>query len=248
MTCILKSFQVYKNKLNSSLELNSRKSVSDEVFINNTPLLSNNFPKIENKLGFYPIVNSVLWVERLLKAGVSVIQLRIKNKKNKEISKEIQMAVSLSNKYRAHLFINDYFKEAIEYGAYGIHLGQEDLKFVDLPMIHKSGLCLGISTHNKYELDIAKRLKPSYIAIGHIFPTKTKKMLSQPQGLEGLKLMLQSTLNYSTVAIGGISIEKAPDVLATGVGGISLVSAITQSNDWRFVVKKFLNLVEHYII
>ncbi|MFN6886558.1 thiamine phosphate synthase, partial [Proteus mirabilis] len=88
--------------------------------------------------------------------------------------------------YNARLFINDYWQLAIKHHAYGVHLGQEDLDIADLDAIKQSGLCLGISTHNDTELQRAKRLLPSYIALGHIFPTTTKDMPSKPQGLRAL--------------------------------------------------------------
>ncbi|CAL1329055.1 thiamine phosphate synthase [Candidatus Providencia siddallii] len=203
------------------------------------------FKKTKKKLGLYPVVDSVLWIKRLLRIGVSVIQLRIKNKNNEELKNDIKNAVVLGKKYNAFVFINDYYDLAIKYGAYGVHLGQEDLLVSDLLTIHKNGLRLGISTHNKNELIIAKYICPSYISIGHIFPTKTKKMLSFPQGLKTLKTMVKSTSNYSTVAIGGISVEKVLDVLSTGVGGISLVSAITKVNNWDYITKTLLKLIEN---
>ncbi len=78
------------------------------------------------------------------------------------------------------------------------------------------------------EIDVALAARPSYIALGHVFPTQTKQMPSAPQGLEQLARHIQRPADYPTVAIGGISPEKAPGVLATGVGSIAVVSAITR--------------------
>ncbi|SUC29495.1 Thiamine-phosphate synthase [Providencia rettgeri] len=69
-------------------------------------------------------------------------------------------------------------------------------------------------------------------------------MPSSPQGLETLKAMVEATPDYPTVAIGGISIDKVPDVLATGVGSVALVSAITKADDWRAATETLLNLIE----
>jgi thiamine-phosphate pyrophosphorylase len=205
----------------------------------NTP-----FASTEKKLGLYPVVDSVEWIERLLKTGVTTLQLRIKDKQPEDIEQEIVEAIKLGKQYHARLFINDYWQLAIKHHAYGIHLGQEDLDIADLDAIKKSGLRLGISTHDEMELQRAKTLRPSYIALGHIFPTTTKDMPSKPQGLEALKHQVEQTPDFPTVAIGGISLERVPDVVATGVGSVALVSAITKVPDWQQVTRKLLELVE----
>ncbi|EMI5492906.1 thiamine phosphate synthase [Providencia stuartii] len=207
----------------------------------NTP-----FPPTERYLGLYPVVDSVEWIERLLNAGVTTIQLRIKDKQNDEVRDAIQQAIALGKQHNARLFINDYWQLAVELGAYGVHLGQEDLETTDLVAIHQAGLRLGVSTHDEHELAIAKSVRPSYIAMGHIFPTETKVMPSSPQGLETLKSMVEATPDYPTVAIGGISIDKVPAVLATGVGSVALVSAITKADDWLAATKSLLQLVENH--
>ncbi len=66
--------------------------------------------------------------------------------------------------------------------AYGVHLGQEDLATTDLNTIREAGLRLGVSTHDDMEIDVALVARPSYIALGHVFPTQTKQMPSAPQG------------------------------------------------------------------
>ncbi|SUC38836.1 thiamine-phosphate pyrophosphorylase [Proteus mirabilis] len=69
-------------------------------------------------------------------------------------------------------------------------------------------------------------------------------MPSKPQGLRALKHQVEQTHDFPTVAIGGISLEKVSDVVATGVGGVALVSAITKASDWQQVTLKLLELVE----
>lgn len=205
----------------------------------NTP-----FALTEKKLGLYPVVDSVEWIERLLKIGVTTLQLRIKDKQPDDVEQEIIEAIKLGKQYHARLFINDYWQLAIKHHAYGVHLGQEDLDIADLNAIKQSGLRLGISTHDEVELQRAKTLRPSYIALGHIFPTTTKDMPSKPQGLKALKHQVEQTPDFPTVAIGGISLERVPDVVATGVGSVALVSAITKAPDWQQVTRKLLELVE----
>ncbi|OTA16971.1 thiamine-phosphate synthase [Xenorhabdus beddingii] len=202
------------------------------------------FAPTAHRLGLYPVVDSLTWIERLLEAGVSTLQLRLKDQPEEQVEKEIQSAIALGHQYNARLFINDYWRLAIKHQAYGVHLGQEDLAIADLDAIRQAGLRLGISTHDQQELARAKSLRPSYIALGHIFPTTTKEMPSSPQGLEALKQQVEITAEYPTVAIGGISLERVADVVATGVGGVALVSAITKAKDWRQATARLLHLVE----
>jgi thiamine-phosphate pyrophosphorylase len=200
------------------------------------------FPPVPYRLGLYPVVDSVTWLERLLAAGVKTLQLRIKDKPDDEVEGDVMAAITLGRRYDARLFINDYWRLAVKHQAYGVHLGQEDLETTDLNAIRQAGLRLGVSTHDDMEIDIALAARPSYIALGHVFPTQTKQMPSAPQGLAQLASHIARLKDYPTVAIGGISLERAPDVLATGVGSIAVVSAITQAPDWQIATAQLLEL------
>lgn len=200
------------------------------------------FPPVPFRLGLYPVVDSVEWIARLLEAGVRTLQLRIKDKRDDEVEAEVAAAIALGRQYNARLFINDYWRLAIKHHAYGVHLGQEDLETTDLKAIQTAGLRLGVSTHDDMEIDIALAARPSYIALGHVFPTQTKQMPSAPQGLEQLARHIARLGDYPTVAIGGISLARAPDVLATGVGSIAVVSAITRAADWQAATAQLLQL------
>jgi hydroxymethylpyrimidine kinase / phosphomethylpyrimidine kinase / thiamine-phosphate diphosphorylase len=191
------------------------------------------------KLGLYPVVDSVEWVERVLKLGVKTLQLRIKDKQPEQVEQQIIDAIALGKEYDARLFINDYWQLAIKHNAYGVHLGQEDMDVADLPLIADAGLRLGLSTHGYYEMLRARQLKPSYIALGHIFPTQTKEMPSDPQGLTRLSKYANLMSDIATVAIGGINLERAPAVWQTGIGSIAVVTAITLADDPKQVVERF---------
>ena len=135
------------------------------------------FARCDTKqLGIYPVVDSLEWIERLLKLGVKTLQLRIKDKADSEVEADIQAAIALGRDYQARLFINDYWQLAIECGAYGVHLGQEDIDDADLLAITNAGLRLGLSSHCFYEVARAKTIKPSYIAFGPVYATQTKDM------------------------------------------------------------------------
>ena len=203
------------------------------------------FPPVPLRMGLYPVVDSTVWIERLLDAGVRTLQLRIKAQTAQQAEDEIIKAITLGRHYNARLFINDFWQMAVKHHAWGVHLGQEDLDTADLAYIQRAGLRLGVSTHDDLEIDRALSVRPSYIALGHIFPTQTKVMPSSPQGLEQLTRHLARLSDYPTGAIGGISIARAHSVLATGVGRIAVVSAITQAPDWQQATQHLLELAGH---
>ena len=205
------------------------------------------FAGITAPIGFYPVIDSVAWLKRLLPLEPDVIQLRIKHGNSEEIEQQIAEAVLLSRDYKLRLFINDHWQLAIKYGAYGVHLGQEDLAQADLAAIAAAGLRLGVSTHSYTELLRARQIKPSYIALGHVFATQTKQMPSQPQGLTRLKRYAALCHDIPTVAIGGINAERLDAVLSCGVAGVAVVSAITaqQQPEQAFLALK-QRVEQHY--
>lgn len=197
-------------------------------------------------LGLYPVMDSADWIERLLKLGVKTVQLRIKDQPEDVLRREIQQSVALARKHDAQLFINDYWQLAIEYGAYGVHLGQEDLDSADLHAIANAGLRLGVSTHSFYEIARAHAVRPSYIAIGPIYNTTTKQMKFGPQGLQQLKIWVDLLApTYPLTAIGGISVERVTEVLATGIDSCAMVTAISLASDVEDTVARLLALHAH---
>lgn len=205
------------------------------------------FQLIDRKqLGLYPIIDSSNWLTTLLPLDIKTVQLRIKNKQGFELENEIKLSIALAKKYHANLFINDYWEMAIRYGAYGVHLGQKDLDTANIAAIRQARLRLGISTHCYYEVAHAHAFKPSYIACGPIFETTSKVMSFPAQGISQLKCW-RRTLNYPLVAIGGIDIEKLPDVLATNVDGIAMISAITQAKDPITATKNLMAMVNQHV-
>ncbi|MUJ37405.1 thiamine phosphate synthase [Aliivibrio fischeri] len=198
------------------------------------------FPNIDkSKFGLYPVVDDVSWIEKLLKLDVKTIQLRIKNPEQTDLEQQVIKAIRLGREYDAQVFINDYWQLAIKHKAFGIHLGQEDIEVANLQAIAEANICLGLSTHDDSELLKVKALNPSYLALGHIFPTPTKEMPSQPQGLTNLAKNQQLAGDTPTVAIGGIDLSVANDVWQTGVDSIAVVRAITEVENTEQAVAKF---------
>ena len=193
-------------------------------------------------LGLYPVVDSSEWIERLLDAGVTTIQLRIKDPDQANLEQEIAHSIELAKQRNARLFINDYWQLAIKHQAYGVHLGQSDLDSADIVAIREAGLRLGISTHSYFEAARAWRFRPSYVALGPIYPTTSKVMPWRPQGLTELTRWV-SMFAVPVVAIGGIGLTQFEQVADTGVDGIAMISALTAADDPESVVSSMQQIL-----
>ncbi|NAZ48014.1 thiamine phosphate synthase [Vibrio toranzoniae] len=211
------------------------------------------FPELsKNSLGLYPVVDDVEWIERLLKLGITTVQLRIKNPQQADLEQQVARSIELGREHNAQVFINDYWQFALKHGAFGVHLGQEDIEESNLSQLSQAGIKIGLSTHGYYELLRIVQINPSYIALGHIFPTTTKQMPSKPQGLVRLSLYQQlidtipyteKFTGYPTVAIGGIDQSTAAQVWDCGVSSLAVVRAITLAEDPQEVIEFFDKLM-----
>ena len=173
---------------------------------------------------FYPIVPDLAWMERIVPAGVRMVQLRLKDASTDEVKRQIAGSLDVCRRHGCQLIVNDYWREAIDLGADYIHLGQEDLAEADMPSIKARGIRVGISTHSHEELDIALAAKPDYVALGPIWETKLKAMKWSPQGLERIRDWKSRIGDLPLVAIGGITPQRAPDVIAAGADSAAVIT------------------------
>lgn len=184
----------------------------------------------DTDLGLYAVVDSAAWVARVVAAGVRTVQLRIKDAEGPQhsarVREEIRESIQAATAASAQLFINDHWQLAIEEGAYGVHLGQEDLHIADLAAIKQADLRLGISTHAYWEVCRAWALQPSYIACGPIHPTKAKAMPWIAQGNSNLAYWCK-LLPTPVVGIAGMDVVRTQEAAACGAAGVAVISAIT---------------------
>lgn len=173
---------------------------------------------------FYPIVPDVSWLERILPLNPRTVQLRLKDVSGEAVSDAIRRALALTKGTDCQLIVNDFWREAIAEGADYIHLGQEDLAAANLDAIKAAGLRLGVSTHDETELETALSADPDYIALGPVYETKLKAMKWQPQGLERVQAWKAKVPDIPLVAIGGITPERAPAVLAAGADSVAVIT------------------------
>lgn len=193
------------------------------------------------RLGLYVVAPTADWIARLVDLGVPTVQLRFKSDDPKAIEREVQLAIGHAQGSDSHLYINDHWQLAIALGAYGIHLGQEDIDGADFDAIRQSGLRLGLSTHGYSEMLRAARQQPSYLALGAVYATNLKVMPTLPQG--PMRLARYASLvrdRFPLVAIGGINYERLDEVLPSGVGSVAAVRAILDAPDPAKEVQRWM--------
>ena len=210
-----------------------------EMFLNQSNRSS--FPAlIAPRPGPYPIVADTEMLHRLLDAGAGIIQLRIKtDPASPEADTAVSAAVQIARRYpESQLFINDHWQAAIMHGAYGVHLGQEDLRDADLQAIHAAGLRLGLSSHAYWEVARALTVQPSYIACGPIFPTRAKAMPWVPQGIQNLTYWSR-LIPFPVIGIGGVTLENLPEVWETGCDSVAMIAAVTSAENPATALQAF---------
>lgn len=180
---------------------------------------------------FYPIFDSADWIARMLPLGMKLVQLRVKDRAEADVAREIATAKKLCAAAGCVLVVNDYWKLAIEEGCDWLHLGQEDLDTADIAAIRKAGLKLGVSSHDEPELERALAIEPDYVALGPVYPTILKQMRFGPQGLERVGEWKRRIGDLPLVGIGGISLERAPGVFDAGADIVAAVTDITLNAD-----------------
>ncbi len=195
-------------------------------------------------IGLYPVVDRAAWVEALLPMGVTTLQLRIKDLEGAALDDEIRRAVECARRFRARLFINDHWQLAIRHGAYGVHIGQEDLRTACLGAIAAAGLRLGVSTQSEDEVRRAVALNPSYIAVGAIYPTPSKVIDYTPIGVTEFR-RLRTMFPQPAVVIGGVTLERAPELRAAGADGMAVISDVLRAKDMEGRVKEWLDFFKN---
>ena len=211
-----------------------------DIYPTNLP----SFASCPLELGLYVVAPSAQWVAKLAQAGVKTIQLRFKSESKELIEQEVQAAVQIVKGYPCHLFINDHWQAAIDFKAYGIHLGQEDLSSADFAAIQAAGLRLGISTHGYAEMLRAIAYQPSYIALGAIFPTTLKAMETAPQGIGRLRQYAKLLKGFSLVGIGGVDETNIRQVIDSQVGSVAVVRAVIQAQNYQSAIA---NLQSYFV-
>ena len=180
---------------------------------------------------FYPIADSAVWTQRLLRAGARLVQLRLKDADETRVRAEARDAKDACASVGATLILNDFWRIALDEGVDFIHLGQGDLDGADMKAIRARGVRVGLSTHDEAELERALSFAPDYVALGPIYPTRLKAMPFGPQGLDKITSWKRRIGALPLVAIGGLTPERAKLCFAAGADSCAVVTDITLNAD-----------------
>ena len=185
-------------------------------------------------------------VAAILAGGGKLIQLREKTLSTKEFYKVAIESLALTRQNGACLIINDRVDIAQILGADGVHLGQDDLSPEKARLILGDNAIIGLSTHSLAQALIADKLPIDYIALGPIFPTLTKPEACNgvSTGWVGLNLLKEVCANVSkpVVAIGGITLERARDVINAGASSVAVISDLVKFSN---ISQRTASFLEH---
>lgn len=163
-------------------------------------------------------------------AGAMIFQYRNKTGSMKEAYAEALPLRRLATELGVLFVVNDRCDLALAIDADGVHLGQEDLPYVDARKVMGPRMIIGLSTHNAEQVREAERLKPDYIGFGPISKPGSKQDHDPIVGVEGLRAIRPLT-SLPIFAIGGITVHQVGDVIRAGANGVAIVSAILKAAD-----------------
>ena len=185
-----------------------------------------------------PIVGYAKCAEAAVKAGVKIIQLRIKHAPREEIFREALEVRRVTSGTDTLFIVNDNPEIACEVGADGVHVGQDDISPAEIRS-HFPGLrIVGLSTHNLDQVRASADQPVDYIGVGPVYATPTKDIPDPTLGLEKMKEMI-SNAKFPAVAIGGIDLTRLHGIIAAGAKNFAVVRAVCQSHDPYSEIMKF---------
>ena len=179
-------------------------------------------------------------VEDALKGGITLFQFREKGKGALEGKEKLELAIKLKNlckKYNVPFIVNDDIELALEIDADGVHVGQDDLGVDEIRKLMPNKI-IGLSIGNEEELKQSKVEYVDYVGVGPVYITQSKDDAGGAIGYEGLELMRKLLPQMPLVAIGGIQTQHIKDVMKTNVDGVSIISAISYSDNIEKTVRE----------
>ena len=201
----------------------------------------------------YPIVDAdvcrlrglapLALLDAYLAGGARVIQLRDKAARTGPITALADAAVSRAHAGGASLIVNDRADVAKLSGADGVHVGQDDLSVAEVRRILGGEPIVGVSTHDQTQIDAALETSANYVAVGPIYGTSTKDTGYTARGLDLLRYAVARAGGRPIVAIGGITLDRAPEVLAAGAASVAVISDLL-TTDPAARVREFLAVLD----
>jgi thiamine-phosphate pyrophosphorylase len=185
--------------------------------------------------GFYlvmtnPVVGYAKCAEAAVKAGVKIIQLRMKHASREDVLSEAREVRRVTAGTGTLFIVNDDPAIASEAGADGVHVGQDDITPAEVRARFPDLRIVGLSTHNLEQVRSSVSQPIDYIGVGPVYATPTKDIPDPTLGLKTMGEMIAAAA-HPAVAIGGIDLTRLPDVRAAGAKNFAVVRAVCQSHD-----------------
>ena len=193
-------------------------------------------PSIRSELSLLTIAG------RLLEGGARLIQYRNKTASSRQLLSDVSTLVQTARPWKAHVVVNDRADVAWLGHAHGVHVGQDDLSVPQARKILGPRKMIGISTHGLDQALEAAKTSATYIAVGPIFSTTSKKNPDPAVGLEGLR-EIRPYLIQPIVAIGGITVENAAEVIAAGANSVAVISDLLRADDISGRTRRFIRIL-----
>jgi thiamine-phosphate pyrophosphorylase len=175
-----------------------------------------------------------------LRGGARLVQLRAKPAGSAELLSLARQLVRDARAFDARVIVNDRADVAVLAGAAGVHVGQEDLRVAEVRAAFPAIRLVGLSTHTTSQVDASAAEAASYVAVGPVYGTATKETGYAAVGLDLIRYALARTAR-PLVAIGGITLERAPEVLAAGATSVAVISDLLATGDPESRVRAYLD-------
>lgn len=181
--------------------------------------------------------------QKLVAAGVRLLQYRNKRASTRELCESSKRLSSLLIPQGVTFVVNDRADVALAADASGVHVGQEDLGVEAAHSVIGAGKLLGVSTHNLDQFKDAAATSADYLAIGPVFSTSTK---ANPDPVVGIELIreVRALTDKPIVAIGGITLERAAEVIQAGADSVAVISDILLAADPGRRARQYVELLE----
>lgn len=199
--------------------------------------------------GFYlvmtnPKVGYERCAEAAVRAGVKIIQLRMKTAPREEIVKTAKLIRAITKGTETAFIVNDDPAIAVEAEADGVHLGQDDMPLPEARQLYPTLRLFGLSTHNLTQAKAAIPLQPDYVGVGPVYATPTKAIPDPTLGVAAAAEMIQA-VPFPAVAIGGLDFETLPSILKAGAKNFAVVRAVCASDDPYATIRRIQELAAH---
>jgi len=180
--------------------------------------------------------------QKLADAGVRLLQYRNKRASARELFESSTKLVSLLAPLKVSVVVNDRADVAALAGADGVHVGQEDLGVEEARQVVGTEKLVGVSTHNLEQFQRAAASSADYIAVGPIFATGTKLNPDPVVGTEFIRKVRLLT-DKPIVAIGGITLERAPEIIESGADSVAVISDILAAPEPGMQARQYIDLL-----